>query len=428
MLHRRKKNEGRWLRLVVAAGLLTGCANAVKLLVIGDPCIKDDICQSGRCDEFRCAPKDPAEVGEPCENNYYCRSKTCGITIDDMKLCTRGPRPPRAGCTADDQCAVGSCVEGACVEGTDGGISDGGALDMELSDAGQRADAGVQPDVGGVVLPATWVQIPPLSEGPPPFKFWMGAGAGDTCPRSNEDHHEVTLTHRFELMATEVTQAQYEALMGYNPSYFGPNEPAACGVNCPVELVTWHQAAYYSNRLSASAGYAACYDCALLPGDVICKAATGYAGQRTYECPGYRLPTEAEWEYAYRAGSTTEIYPSTSQNGALTVCIGTDQNADKIGWHGGGMTREVSQKEANAWELHDMAGNVWEWCHDWYQASLGTAAVSDPWGSASGSSRVLRGGGYQYDADNLRAARRNYFHPSDRSDLCGFRLARTLFP
>jgi formylglycine-generating enzyme required for sulfatase activity len=236
---------------------------------------------------------------------------------------------------------------------------------------------------------------------------------------AREVEHEVTLTRSFEIMAYEVTQWQFEALMGYNPSSFG-----SCGSDCPVEMVNWHEAAAYANALSTDAGYAECYTCSGSGTGVTCSPSATYA--TPYDCPGYRLPTEAEWEYAARAGTTWGTYNGTS---TLTGCESPNTVLDPIAWFCGnssGATHAVGDKTAYAWDLYDMLGNVLEWCHDWYVEGLGTGAVTDPWGPVTGSYRVLRGGSWSGYARDARAARRDDYDPGGPGNNIGFRLARSL--
>ena len=227
-----------------------------------------------------------------------------------------------------------------------------------------------------------------------PGTFTMGSPTSEEGRVENETQHQVTLTRGFYLQTTEVTQGEWQRVMGINPSSF-----ASCGSDCPVEQVSWLDAVGYANALSAAEGYSACYNS---DGSVM--------GGSVYRCTGYRLPTEAEWEYAARAGSTAARY------GTL----------DQIAWHAGNSgleTHSVGELQANAWGLYDMLGNVWEWTHDWYGPYRGS--VSDPIGPGSGSSRGIRGGGWGSSTSYLRSAGRSLDAPDTRNTGVGFRLART---
>jgi len=253
--------------------------------------------------------------------------------------------------------------------------------------------------------------------------FQMGSPSGEKCRESGgpkETPHKVTLTHDFSIAATETTQAQFNSLMNRNPSGF-----SSCGPSCPVETVNWHEAAAYCNALSKKESKTACYTCSGSGASITCTDASAYSSAKIYKCPGYRLPTEAEWEYAYRAGTTTAFY-----NGSIKNCTSPDANASKIAWHNGNAgskTHPAAGMMTNAWGLYDMAGNVWEWTHDWYQISLGTTAVIDPIGAGT-TYRVTRGGTWQDPPKHLRAATRNTNSPSIRNNLVGFRCVRTLNP
>jgi formylglycine-generating enzyme required for sulfatase activity len=194
--------------------------------------------------------------------------------------------------------------------------------------------------------------------------FTMGSPSSELGRRDHEGpQRTVTLTRSFVIGKYEVTQGEFQALMGYNPSYF-----SSCGANCPVENVSWHEAVAYMNALSKSRGLETCFDCTGSGSSVNCAVKSQYSGQNYYNCKGYRLSTEAEWEFAYRAGTSTAFY-----NGDITKTgCDVDPNLDKIGWYcgnAGDKTHPVGGKQANAWGLHDMAGNVWEWVYDWYQDS-----------------------------------------------------------
>jgi formylglycine-generating enzyme required for sulfatase activity len=250
--------------------------------------------------------------------------------------------------------------------------------------------------------------------------FTMGSPSSELGRYSHEGpQRTVTLTRSFAMWKYEVTQGEFQALMGYNPSYFNN-----CGANCPVEDVNWYEAAAFCNVMSKSKGLAECFDCTGSGTSVSCTVKSQYSGQNYYNCKGYRLPTEAEWEYAYRAGTSTAFY-----NGDITKTdCGLDPNLDKIGWYCGNAskTQPVGGKQANAWGLHDMAGNVYEWVYDWYQDSYSGLSGKDPVGPSTSSVRVRRGGGYDYYAQHCRAADRYGVSPGDRHRYLGFRFLRSL--
>ena len=235
-----------------------------------------------------------------------------------------------------------------------------------------------------------------------PGTFTMGSPTHELGRNSNEVQHEVTLTRPFFLAETEVTQAQWLAVMGTSPSYF-----AGCD-ECPVEQVTWYDAVDYCNALSALESLDPAYE------------VNGTNVSWDQSANGYRLPTESEWEYACRAGSATAFY-----NGGIseTNC-NLDPNLDQIGWYCGNAsskTHDAGQKLPNAWGLYDMSGNVREWCWDWYGAYPGP--VTDPVGPDSGARRVLRGGSWSSIARGCRSAYRDNFDPDYRYHLLGLRPA-----
>jgi formylglycine-generating enzyme required for sulfatase activity len=287
---------------------------------------------------------------------------------------------------------------------------DGPAPDAPPADTGQPDAA---PDSGSVA-PGTWVKIPAGG-------FSMGSPTSEPCRgSSNETQHTVNLTRPFWISTTEVTQTQFLSVMSYNPA-----SKTACGSSCPVESVSWHQAAAYCNALSALDKRAACYSCSGSGTSVSCAAASSYSLGKIYDCPGFRLPTDAEWEYAYRAKTTTALH-----NGPISGCK-TDSNLAKIAWYSGnagGTTRPVAGKAANAWGLYDMAGNVFEWCHDVYVTDLGGGAATDPYGATSGSAHVLRSGGWGYPSEAMRAAYRSPNSGGVKAQFKGLRCVRTAKP
>jgi formylglycine-generating enzyme required for sulfatase activity len=257
--------------------------------------------------------------------------------------------------------------------------------------------------------------------GIPPGEFLMGSPPGEPCRERGgvkETQHVVKLTRRYEVQSKEVTQGEFNARMGYNPA-----ARTVCGASCPVERASWSEAAAYCNALSQSAGLPLCYACTGSYQNVVCSIGPAFTEGKIYSCKGYRLPTEAEWERAYRGGTMLALY-----NGGIVDCT-ADAGAAEIGWYqknSGGTIHPVGQKKVNPYGLYDMAGNVWEWCHDFYQQDLGSASVVDPWGKASESTRVLRGGSFFDPAADLRAAGRFGYNPATRNENIGFRCARTM--
>jgi len=210
--------------------------------------------------------------------------------------------------------------------------------------------------------------------------------------------HTVTLS-AFSIGATEITREQYALIMGENPSTFS-GDP-----DLPVTNLGASKALEFCNRLSESAGLDPCYDPS--------------TGTVDFSRNGFRLPTEAEWEYACRAGSDTQ-FSSGNTSGDL----------DRAGWfrgNSGGSTHPVGQKEANAWGLYDMHGNVAEWCLDWHEGSLGEGAATDPPGPTSGDFRATRGGDWDRPPRRCRSAYRDGKEdPYDAEPTFGFRLSVTV--
>jgi len=278
--------------------------------------------------------------------------------------------------------------------------------DGPVTSADAAPKDGSAPELGTLV-PGKWIKIEPGS-------FTMGSPASELCREGDEDQHQVTLTRAFEIAETEVTQKQYGSLMLHNPSHH-----QSCGDECPVEWVTWHEAAAYCNGVSQAKDLPPCYSCTGEGQQTRCDGPTDLLG-----CKGYRLPTEAEWEHAARAGVQTPF-----PNGGIASCMGTDGNADKVAWYkvnSLGELHAVKTKASNAWQLYDMHGGVYEWVHDWYQTRLGTKAATDPTGASSGTERVLRGGAWYFNAEHARAASRERFRPDKPFNFAGFRCARTL--
>jgi formylglycine-generating enzyme required for sulfatase activity len=248
----------------------------------------------------------------------------------------------------------------------------------------------------------------------------MGSPVTEPGRGADETLHQVALTHMFQIQASEVTQGQFEQLMARNPANF-----TGCGSGCPVDKVSWHEAAAYTNALSNLAGLPSCYTCTGTGAAVTCSASASYLSP--YDCSGYRLPTEAEWEYAVRAGTSAATYNGTPDSAHL-ACEQPNAVLDSIAWYCGNAlatTHVGGQKSANAYGMYDMLGSLWEWVHDYY-AAYPTTPVSDPWGPSSGGERVCRGGGWNYHGFYERAAQRGKNLPTYNQFDIGFRPARTL--
>ncbi len=238
------------------------------------------------------------------------------------------------------------------------------------------------------------------------ISFTMGSPDDEAGRNTNETAHAVALTREVEFSTHEVTQLEYETIIGSNPSRF-------TGDNLPVENVTWFDAIIYCNALSLSEGLDEVY------------SVSGEAVTWDSEADGYRLPTEAEWEAYCRAGTQ-----SAFSGGDLThEACGPDPVLDTLGWYCGNAaaaTHDVMSLSPNSEGLFDMHGNVWEWCWDWYLSDLGTEPAIDPAGPPGGSQRVIRGGSWYYHAKVCRSASRSPYWPNSKDDLVGFRVVRTI--
>ena len=212
----------------------------------------------------------------------------------------------------------------------------------------------------------------------------------------------IIISKPFYISKYEITQQQYKAVMGNNPSEFK-------GDNLPVEQVSWYDALNFCNALSQSEGLTPCY------------TINGTKVTSDFEANGYRLPTEAEWEYAAKAGTKTDFY-----SGKLTYSGNSpiDPNLDKIAWYSANSsntTHPVGQKTPNAFGLYDMSGNVWEWCWDRY-AEYPSKETKDYQGPEIGTYRVYRGGGWRNLAWYCRSTNRDRNYLDDKNNSLGFRV------
>ncbi len=226
----------------------------------------------------------------------------------------------------------------------------------------------------------------------PPGSFLMGSPKDEVGRDPNERQWQVTLTQGFYLQSTEVTQAQWEAVMGENPSHFKHH-----GWNHPVENVSWFDVEEFIKRLNAKENTNA-----------------------------YRLPTESEWEYACRAGSSSAFHYYNGDSPGDSS--GYSNVLDRLGWYfrnSQSATHPVGMKEPNAWGIYDMHGNVWEWCADWVGPYPFVHTV-DPDGPDSGPARIRRGGSFSHFPMFCRSANRSWFSPYDSAPDLGFRLVKEL--
>ena len=269
----------------------------------------------------------------------------------------------------------------------------------------------------------------------PAGSFTMGSPSGEPGRNADEVEHTVTLSKAFRMQVTEVTNAQWndvivDSALGINPSIIHPGDNTY-----PVEFVNWYDAVFFANRLSFDEGLSDCYTFSGVSGTAGSNLTITTVTQNA-NCTGYRLPTEAEWEYAARAG-TTKAYanPIGFDDSDVETGSGFNGNLNAMGWYEYNNEIEnssavaayedgnkpVTKKQANAWGLYDMHGNVYELIWDWYSDYSGN--VTDPNGPASGIARVIRGGSGNSLASSARSASRlNAALPSSRFSDLGFRL------
>jgi formylglycine-generating enzyme required for sulfatase activity len=249
--------------------------------------------------------------------------------------------------------------------------------------------------------------------------FMRGSPASEAGRDDDETRHSVSISRPFYIGKYEVTQKEWVEVMGTNPSYFK-------GDNLPVENVSWYDAIEYCNKRSEREGLTLAYTIDKTRSDgnnTNGEDDVKWVVTWNRSANGYRLPTEAEWELACRAGTSTPFYTGNNITTDQANCNGNypyNNNAK-------GVCREktwaVGSGTPNPWGIYDMSGNVYEWCWDWY-GSYGSGSQTDPAGAPSGSVRVYRGGSWGHPVRFVRSAFRNNNTPSFRGDGLGFRILR----
>ncbi len=257
-----------------------------------------------------------------------------------------------------------------------------------------------------------------------PGSYQMGSPDDEPGRELDETSRWVTLTRAFELGALEVTRSQFESVMGY-----AVNQSGADCDDCPVDAADWHETATFLNWMSAREGLPLCYPCDGEGREVNCQIEDN---GDVYACAGYRLPTEAEWEYAARAGSggsfpsAGDLPPDAIESCEAGILLSDGTPLDDVAWHcgnSGGDTHPVGSLAPNGWGLYDMAGNVYEWVEDSFDYYDPEDTV-DPLLRNSRSRSSRGGSGFDYPRDQ-RVANRDGHSSAHEHHWLGFRVART---
>ena len=303
------------------------------------------------------------------------------------------------GCSGSPDCVPADTDTGTNTD-TDTGIDTDTDRDSGSDSNGDTAtDTGGDTDTNSFVdyLTSYGATMVAITAG----TFTMGSPTGEANRGADEVQHQVTLTHNFWMGQTEVAQGDYKAVMGVDPA------ETSGGPTFPAELISWTTAVLYLNALSQEEGLESCYE---VDGSDLASFLFG----DPYSCSGYRLPTEAEWEYAARANDSTLYAGSDTSNGVAW----THESAE-------GRSHAVGLLFANGWGLYDMSGNAFEWIGDRY-GEYGSDPVVDPTGASTGW-HVLRGGGWSETNDYARVAGTRYVIGQDslRENDSGFRVVRS---
>ena len=381
---------------VASEEAITAMAAFVRMAIVGEQRLAELLDQAQRGD-FECAL---SELEKAVADGAVLESRARAIRLEietqrSASLAEEARRQRRRRLLRG--CVIGVIVLAVV---TVGGIiafksKESARLREEVERGRQQMEQSVRKLREGGVRPGEEVTILLQNEVPMTFcwcpagSFLMGSSSSEDKRDSDETQHRVTLTRGFWMGKYEVTQRQWECVTGNKPSYFR-------GADRPVEKVSWDDCQEFVRKINAE-------------------------GRLTVS-----LPTEAQWEYACRAGTTTPYNFGSSLNGDKANCDGNNPYGATVRGRYRGATAPVGSYAPNAWGLCDMHGNVWEWCQDWYGSYTGDA--TDPTGSASGSRRVYRGGGWYNYAQNCRSAYRLWNEPGNRLNGLGFRLVCSAGP